>query len=134
VWWGILLGLGVALVSAWLVLMVFLLVADPRGGAVKESVRLLPDTVRLLKRLATDRATPLGVKIRLSLALIYLGSPIDVIPDFIPVIGYTDDAIVVGAALRSAVRRAGPGAVKRLWPGAEEGLAALWRAARLPAA
>jgi uncharacterized membrane protein YkvA (DUF1232 family) len=58
--------------------------------------------------------------------------PFDLIPDFIPVIGYADDAILVCAVLRSVVRRAGPEAIRRHWPGTEAGLAALWRVAGLP--
>jgi len=62
-----------------------------------------------------------------------LAFPLDIIPDFIPVIGYADDAIMVCAVLRSVVRRAGPDAVRRHWPGSPDGLAALWRAAGLTA-
>jgi uncharacterized membrane protein YkvA (DUF1232 family) len=63
---------------------------------------------------------------------VYLAVPIDIIPDFIPVIGYADDAIMVAAVLRSVVRRAGSDAVRRHWPGTRDGLAALWRVAGLP--
>jgi hypothetical protein len=72
------------------------------------------------------------VRGRLWLLFAYLALPFDLIPDFIPVIGYADDAIIVAAVLRSVVRRAGPDAVRRHWPGTPDGLAALWRAARLP--
>ena len=58
--------------------------------------------------------------------------PIDLVPDFVPVLGYADDAVVVALVLRSVVRRAGAGAVARHWPGTPEGLAALQRATRLP--
>lgn len=54
--------------------------------------------------------------------LVYLASPIDLIPDFIPVLGYADDAIVVAVALRSVVRSAGTEALTRHWPGTPEGL------------
>ncbi len=57
--------------------------------------------------------------------------PIDLIPDFIPVIGYVDDVIIVAMALRSVVRHAGPEAVRTYWPGTPDGLATLWRLARL---
>ena len=69
---------------------------------------------------------------RLWLLLAYLAFPIDLVPDFIPVIGYADDVVIVAAVLRSVVRRAGPQAVRRHWPGTHDGLEALWRLARLP--
>jgi uncharacterized membrane protein YkvA (DUF1232 family) len=55
--------------------------------------------------------------------------PFDVIPDFIPVLGYADDAILAILVLRSVVRRAGPDAIRRHWPGTPDGLAAVARAA-----
>ena len=89
--------------------------------------------MRLLKRLATDRTVSMGVRIWLGLLLVYLLSPIDLIPDFIPVLGYADDALVVAIALRFATRRAGAPAVPRHWPGTPDGLAAVLRLAGLPA-
>ncbi len=56
--------------------------------------------------------------------MIYLASPIDLIPDFIPVVGYADDVIVV---LRGVVRRAGLPAVRAHWPGTDDGFTALTR-------
>jgi uncharacterized membrane protein YkvA (DUF1232 family) len=67
------------------------------------------------------------VRVRLWLLLGYLAMPIDLVPDVIPVIGYADDAIVVALVLRSVVRRAGPDAVVRHWPGTPDGLAAVQR-------
>ena len=90
-------------------------------------MRLLPDVLRLLPRLAADRTLPRGVRVRLALLLAYLASPIDLVPDFIPVVGYADDAIVVVAVLRSVARRAGVQAVERHWPGTRDGFAALCR-------
>ncbi|WP_241976725.1 YkvA family protein [Cryobacterium sp. TMT2-4] len=63
--------------------------------------------------------------------MVYLLSPIDLILDFIPVLGYADDTIVVALALRFATRRAGSDAVQRHWPGTSEGLAAVLRLAGL---
>jgi uncharacterized membrane protein YkvA (DUF1232 family) len=123
--------IGVA--ATWFALVVALVLGRPRGGFLEDAVRLLPDTLRLLKDLAADRALPRGVRVRLWLLFVYLAMPFDLIPDFIPVIGYADDAIIVVLVLRSVVRRAGPDAVRRHWAGTPEGLAALWRAARLDA-
>lgn len=94
---------------------------------IREALRLLPDVVRLLRRLTADSALPAGVRIRLVLLMLYLASPIDLVPDFIPVIGYADDAVIVGIALRSVARRAGPEALEQHWPGTAEGLAVIRR-------
>ena len=61
------------------------------------------------------------------LLLAYLASPIDLVPDFIPVIGYADGAIIVAAVLRSVVRHARVQSIRRHWPGTDEGFAALCR-------
>ncbi len=81
--------------------------------------------MRLLKRLAADADVPRGVRIRMALLLVYLALPIDLIPDFIPVLGYADDAILVALVLRSATVRAGPEVIAKHWPGTPDGLAAL---------
>ena len=126
-WWDLLLGIAAGLLLAWVVLIVALVIVRPRGGLLREAPRLLPDVLRLLPRLATDRRLPRGVRVRLALLLVYLASPIDLVPDFIPVVGYADDAIIVAAVLRSVVRHAGIEAVERHWPGTHDGFAALCR-------
>jgi uncharacterized membrane protein YkvA (DUF1232 family) len=112
VWWDLALGLVAALVLVWLALVVGLILVRPRGGLLREALRLLPDVLRLIRRLAADKTFPHGVRIRLALLLAYLAIPIDLIPDFVPVLGYADDAIIVTAVLRSVVRRAGLEAVR----------------------
>jgi uncharacterized membrane protein YkvA (DUF1232 family) len=87
--------------------------------------------VRLLRRLAGDRSVPRAARARLWLLLAYLAIPIDLVPDFVPVLGYADDAIIVSLVLRSVVRRAGPHVIRRHWPGTADGLAALSRLAGL---
>ena len=86
-----------------------------------------PLLLRLLRRLASDRSVPRAARARLWLLLGYLAIPIDLVPDFVPVVGYADDAIVVSLVLRSVVRRAGAPVVRRHWPGTDHGLAALGR-------
>ncbi|WP_185447184.1 YkvA family protein [Kribbella qitaiheensis] len=105
--------------------------ARPDELRVRDALRLLPDLIRLLRRLAGDPSLPRGVRIRLWLLLVYLGVPFDLVPDFIPVVGYADDAVIVALALRSVTRRAGPGALERHWPGTPDGLAAIRRLAGL---
>ncbi|MGH3882355.1 MAG: YkvA family protein [Pseudonocardiaceae bacterium] len=126
-WWNLVLGIVTALLLAWLALVVVLATVRPRGGLLKEALRLLPDVLRLVRRLAVDKNLPRGVRIRLALLLAYLALPIDVIPDIIPVFGYADDAIIVTAVLRSVVRQAGIDAVRAHWPGTDDGFATLTR-------
>ncbi|WP_449301224.1 YkvA family protein [Planomonospora corallina] len=125
--WDLLIALAIALLVAWLVLTAALAAAAPRGGLLREALRLLPDVLRLVRRLAADPELPHGVRVRLALLLAYLAFPIDVVPDFIPVLGYADDAIIVVLVLRSVVRRAGVDAVRRHWPGTDDGFAVLVR-------
>jgi len=133
-WLDLLAGAGAALLLAWLALVVALVLARPRGALLTEALRLLPDVLRLIRRLAADPDLPRGARIRLGALLVYLAVPIDLIPDFIPVLGYADDAIIVTAVLRSVVRRAGIGAVRAHWPGTDDGFAALARLTGLPGA
>ncbi|MFF4763157.1 YkvA family protein [Streptomyces sp. NPDC001292] len=117
----------------WLLTLAALALVRPRGGLLTEAIRLLPDLLRLIPRLARDQTLPRGVRVRLWLLLAYLAMPIDLVPDFIPVLGYADDAIVVAAVLRSVVRHAGADALARHWSGTDDGLTAVRRLAGLPA-
>jgi uncharacterized membrane protein YkvA (DUF1232 family) len=126
-WWDLLLGVAAALLVAWVALVIVLAIVRPRGGLLREALRLLPDVLRLVHRLAADKTLPRGVRIRLGLLLAYLAMPIDLIPDFIPVLGYADDAVIVTAVLRGVVRRAGLDAVRAHWPGTDDGFTVLTR-------
>ena len=132
-WWWTLAGVLGGLLFLWVALMAALWAANPDDVRLPELLRLLPDVVRLLRRLATDRTLPPGIRIRLWRLLGYLALPIDLVPDFVPVLGYADDAIIVALVLRSVTRHAGPHALDRNWPGSAEGLSALRRVVRLPA-
>jgi uncharacterized membrane protein YkvA (DUF1232 family) len=135
-WWEILIGLtaGVAVLYAVLVALLWHAAGRTSNGAqLRDALRLLPDLVRLLRRLAADPTLPRGVRLRLLLLIGYLALPIDLIPDFIPVLGYADDAIVVALALRSVTRAAGPEALTRHWPGTPTGLEIVQRLAGLHA-
>jgi uncharacterized membrane protein YkvA (DUF1232 family) len=134
-WWLLLVQVAAGLLMLWLGLVVLLLLAGrrhPDSTSWREALRLLPDVLRLLRRLVADPATPAGVKIRLVLLIGYLLSPIDLIPDVIPVLGYADDAIIVAVVLRSVVRRCGSQALAEHWPGTPAGLATLHRLVGLP--
>ena len=121
--WTVLIGLALT----YLGLLAALLAVGPKGNLVGEAVRLLPDLLRLQRRLAADSTVPRAARVRLWLLLAYLAIPFDVVPDFVPVLGYADDAIIATLVLRSVVRRAGAPAVRRHWPGTDDGLAAVSR-------
>jgi uncharacterized membrane protein YkvA (DUF1232 family) len=123
----VLVSIGIGLAVTYLGLLAALLVARPKGSLFREAVRLLPDVLRLLRRLAADSDVPRGARVRLWLLLGYLAIPFDLVPDFVPVLGYADDAIVASLVLRSVVRRAGAPVVRRHWPGTDDGLAAVAR-------
>ncbi|HWH94284.1 MAG TPA: DUF1232 domain-containing protein [Baekduia sp.] len=127
-------GILVALAATYALLIAALVIARPHAPTLNEALRLLPDLMRLVRRLAADRTLPRRVRVRLWLLLAYLLSPIDLVPDFVPLIGYADDAILVVLALRSVVRAAGVQRIEQHWPGTEDGFAAVARLAGLPLA
>jgi uncharacterized membrane protein YkvA (DUF1232 family) len=132
--WAVLVAVIGGLLLLWLSLVVTLAVLGRRRGEparLREALRLLPDVVRLLRRLAADPDVPRGVRVRLVAVALYLAFPLDLVPDFIPVAGYADDVIVVALVLRSVARRAGVEAIDRHWPGTSEGLRVLKRVAGL---
>lgn len=131
-WWLLPLGLVGGVLLLWAALVVALWVVKPDDISVRDAAGLLPDLVRLLKRLAADPSMPRRIRIELALLLGYLALPIDLIPDFIPVVGYADDAIIVAIVLRSVTRTAGAAVLTRHWPGTTQGLRAVRLLCRLP--
>jgi uncharacterized membrane protein YkvA (DUF1232 family) len=132
--WNLLVDVLVGLVLLWVLLVAALWWVARREDEptrFRDVLRLLPDVVRLVRRLAADPELPRSVRWRLTALLVYLVLPIDLVPDFIPVVGYADDAVVVALVLRSVVRVAGVEAVERHWPGTEQGLLALRRLVRI---
>ena len=126
-WLDVIISVTAALVLSWLALILSLAIRRPKGNLLKEALRLLPDLLRLLKRLTADRTLPTGVRVLVALLVVYLALPIDIIPDFVPVLGYADDAIIVVLVLRSVCRRIRIGELRAAWPGTDEGFAALCR-------
>jgi uncharacterized membrane protein YkvA (DUF1232 family) len=131
VWWHPIAIVAGSLVAAWLVAIAFLALARPDRDTIRQTMRLLPDSLRLLRRLASDRTIPLRTRVLVWILIGYLVSPIDVIPDFVPVVGYADDVIIASLVLRHLVRRAGPDKLRGHWPGSPEGLAQLLRLLRI---
>lgn len=131
-WWHTFLGVLAGIALTYLILLMLLWRysrAHPETVTAREALRLLPDLIRLLRRLAADPTLPRTVRIQLALLLVYLASPIDLIPDIVPVLGYADDAIVTALVLRSVIRASGPEALTRHWPGTTDGLHLIQRLA-----
>src|SRR3954465_1552109 len=127
-WLWTIVGVAIGLIAIWVALAATLVVQQRRAGRevdVRSILRLVPDVVRLIRRLAADPAVPRGTRWWLYGLLAYLILPIDLIPDFIPGIGYADDAIITVVALRFAVKHAGFDALERNWPGTPTGLTSL---------
>jgi uncharacterized membrane protein YkvA (DUF1232 family) len=112
---GLAIGVAMALL-AYAVLLAWLVVAG-RGGKARAVARFVPDFVVLFRRLLSDRRVPGRTKLLLAALIAYLAMPFDLVPDFIPVAGYLDDAVVVAFALRHVLRRCGPELIEELWPG-----------------
>ena len=124
-----------ALLALWIALVATFYVLGRRYDdptRLRDALRLLPDLVRLLRRLAADPTLPRGVRVRVVLLGLYLAMPLDLVPDVIPVVGYADDVLIAVLVLRSVTRRAGPEALDRHWPGTPEGLRTLRTLAGLP--
>ena len=114
---GIILGL----VGAWLLLLAVLWWIRPRDVGAVELVRLVPDVLRLTRDLLLDRTAPRGVRVALGFLVVWLVSPIDLIPEFIPVLGPLDDVIVAILVLRYVCRRLGQEELAARWRGSPEG-------------
>jgi uncharacterized membrane protein YkvA (DUF1232 family) len=88
----------------------------------REIAAFVPDCAVLFKRLLGDPRVPRRAKLALALLVPYLAMPFDLVPDFIPVVGQLDDALLVAATMAYVVRTAGRDVVEELWPGTERGL------------
>jgi len=118
VWVGVAFGVTLAL---WLLLVALLFVLGRHRDA-RDVARFIPDCVVLFKRLLHDPRVPRRAKLAVLLLIPYLASPIDLVPDFIPVAGQLDDALLVALTIRYVARVAGRDVLTELWPGSERAL------------
>ncbi|MFY0407647.1 YkvA family protein [Solicola sp. PLA-1-18] len=129
--WAVTGAIVAGLVAVGAAVLVALLLALRRvpghRTGLREAVGLLPSCVVLARRLHGDASLPASVRWQLRGLLLYLASPIDLVPDVVPVLGWADDVLVALLVLRRVLRSAGPDAVARHWPGTPEGLDALRR-------
>ena len=114
-------GLVVALVAVWALFIAVLWVCRPRDVALGELLRIVPDVLRLVRRLIGDASVPLGARAALVGLLAWFLNPIDLIPEFIPVLGPLDDVVVAVLVLRYVRRRVGDDGLRARWPGTPEG-------------
>jgi uncharacterized membrane protein YkvA (DUF1232 family) len=121
------LGIVIAIVALWALLLVLFWALRPKGVPVREVLRLIPDVLRLLRSVVSDRSAPLDVRVVLVGLLAWILSPIDLIPDFIPVLGPLDDVVVAVVAMRYVRRRVGVDDLRGRWTGSDDGFALLLR-------
>jgi uncharacterized membrane protein YkvA (DUF1232 family) len=124
--WGVLL----IIVAAYLVAIAALIAAG-RHEHAKALARFIPDCVVMVSRLARDQRISRPRRALLWLVLAYLSFPFDLVPDFLPVAGQLDDAVILGLALRLLVRGGNSDLVREAWPGPEASLTLVMRAAGL---
>jgi uncharacterized membrane protein YkvA (DUF1232 family) len=103
------------LVASWALLVVLARRLPP--GPLRELVRFVPDCVTAIRRLRRDPRVPRRAKVALVLAALWVASPVDLLPEFLPVIGPLDDVVVVALALRYAARQVPRQALLEAWPG-----------------
>ena len=113
----------------WAALILVLLLAGRRRDA-RDVASFIPDCIVLFKRLLGDERVPRRGKLAVALLVPYLALPFDLVPDFIPVAGQLDDAILVAVVLAYVVSAAGRDVVAELWPGSERGLRVVLSLAR----
>jgi uncharacterized membrane protein YkvA (DUF1232 family) len=124
---ALLLALGIA-AAVW-VAAVLLLILAGRRSAARELAVLLPNLVALFRGLLKDSRVPRGTKLLVGLAVAWVISPIDLIPEFVPIAGPLDDAIVAALVLRHVLKRAGREVVEGHWRGDPATLRLILRAA-----
>jgi uncharacterized membrane protein YkvA (DUF1232 family) len=124
---GLVIGVGLSIVALWALVLVILWLSRPKGVPVREMVGVVPDVLRLLRSLITDGSVPLDVRIVLVGLLLWIVSPIDLIPEFIPALGPLDDVLVAVVAMRYVRHRLGVDELLRRWSGSVNGFAVLTR-------
>lgn len=98
---------------------------------MKGLLKALPDIVKLITRLLGDPVLPRSAKIAIAAAAVYLASPIDLLPDFIPVLGYLDDVLLAAIVLDGILNYVDRGLLLKYWPGSPDSLERLARGARI---
>jgi uncharacterized membrane protein YkvA (DUF1232 family) len=119
-WYWVLVSVGVAL--AVYAAFVLTLIIVGRKGAARAVARFVPDCIVLFRRLLADPRVPRRKKMVLAALIPYLVLPFDLVPDFIPIAGYLDDAVIVALVLRHVLRGSDRELIESHWPGPPESL------------
>jgi uncharacterized membrane protein YkvA (DUF1232 family) len=122
---------GAAVLAAYLAFVLALL-ALGRREAARAVAAFIPDCIVLIRRLVGDGRVPRRYKLLLGALIAYLALPFDLVPDFIPVAGEVDDALIVALVLRRVLRGSGPALLEEHWPGPRASLAVILRLAGAP--
>jgi uncharacterized membrane protein YkvA (DUF1232 family) len=120
-------GFLAALVVLWAIALVVFWVLRPKGVSAWEILGLIPDVLRLLRSIIVDRSAPPDVRLILVGLVAWIVSPIDLIPEFIPVLGPLDDVVVAIVAMRYVRRRVGVESLRDRWSGTDDGFSLLLR-------
>jgi uncharacterized membrane protein YkvA (DUF1232 family) len=126
-WYWLLASAAAALV-VYAVFVAVLIVAG-RKETARAMVRFVPDCIVLFRRLLADPRVPRRKKLLLAALIPYLALPFDLVPDFIPIAGYLDDAIIVAFVLRRVLRGSERELIEQHWPGPPESLRLILRLA-----
>jgi uncharacterized membrane protein YkvA (DUF1232 family) len=132
-WWQWLLLVTVCVVAVYAAFVLALVLVGRRESA-RALAGFVPDCIVVVRRLLHDPRVPRRYKLLLGLLVGYLAMPFDLMPDFIPVAGQLDDAIVVAVVLRAVLRGGGPDLLREHWPGPESSLAVVLRLVGYPSA
>ncbi len=116
------------LAALWLLLLLMFYVLRPKDVPARELLRLIPDLLRLLRSVIGDPTAPLDVRLVLIGLVAWIVSPIDLIPEFIPLLGPLDDVVISVVAMRYVRRRVGVDDLRTRWAGTDDGFALLLRA------
>ena len=117
----VLIEIAVGLILLWILFVALLWILRPRDARLADLVRIVPDVLRLARSLIGDRSVPLGVRAALVGMVAWVVNPIDLIPEFIPILGPLDDVVVAVLVLRYVRRRLGGDQLSRRWPGTPQG-------------
>ena len=117
----VLIEIAVGLILLWILFVALLWILRPRDARLADLIRIVPDVLRLARSLIGDRSVPLGVRAALVGMVAWVVNPIDLIPEFIPVLGPLDDVVVAVLVLRYVRRRLGDDQLSRRWPGTPQG-------------